>query len=50
MKSYPRKKCGVSISREGGCKQIWNAYDKYVYVDGLEQDCSNSIANALELL
>ena len=24
--------------------------EKQAYIDGLEQDCSNSIANALELL
>ena len=50
MQNYPKKKSGASIYKEGGCKQIWNAYDKYAYVDGLEQDCSNSLANALELL
>ena len=31
-------------------KQIFDIMELLVYFDGLVQDCSNSIANALELL
>ena len=32
------------------CDVVWQLHLKHEYVDGLVQDCSNSIANALELL
>ena len=45
--------CAITVQVLAGCCQHWVGYHGYGYnvsIDGFVQDCSNSIANALELL